>query len=62
MLASNYVGGDQMTTAQVRGSQRITSNSDRKVYRLQDLVGHGGLAYQDVLPCGGMSIKLLYHL
>ena len=54
MLASNYVGGDQMTTAQVRGSQRITSNSDRKVYRLQDLVGHGRLAYRDVLPCGGM--------
>ena len=28
-----------MTTARVRGSQRITSNSDREVHRLQGLVG-----------------------
>ena len=33
------VGGDQMTAARVRGSQRIRSNSERGVDRLQGLVG-----------------------
>ena len=33
------VGGDQMTTAPARGSQRIMSNSEREVDRLQSLVG-----------------------
>ena len=32
------VGGDQMTAARVRGSQRIRSNSKRGVDRLQGLV------------------------
>lgn len=32
------LGGDQMTSARVRGSQRIRSNSERGVDRLQGVV------------------------
>lgn len=36
---SILIGGDQMTAAMVRGSQRIQSNSERGLDRLQGLVG-----------------------
>ena len=34
-----YVGGDQMTAARVRGSQRIRSNSDTDIDRLEGVTG-----------------------
>lgn len=33
------LGGDQLTTARVRGCQRICSNSEREADRLKGLVG-----------------------
>ena len=32
-------GGDQMTCARIRGSQRIRSNSERRIDRLTGIVG-----------------------
>lgn len=37
-IAYDAEGGDQLTAARVRGSQRVRSNSQRGIHRLEGLV------------------------